>query len=254
VAKRLAASGCRVRGVSRRDLADAAGLFRLVRTSDFVVHCAGVTFGDLAECRRENVDTARSLVTAALAAGCTLIQMSTISVYDDAGGPTFDETSRLWTLPHAPYGFTKAEAERIVRGGIARGLAAVILRPAMVLSMHPRSRWGPLALQRARASDGPLIPFPELPYVHVDNLADAVLLAAARPPARGRAYNVVDGVGDTTEYLAAVYGAIGLPPPPIPPDAPRLRFAAERIRAELGYAPVDRWREFLVELAQLGAS
>ena len=248
VMRRLAAAGCRVRAVSRRELGDPALLWRVARTSDFVVHCAGATFADLAECRRANVDTTRNLVSAALAARCTLVHLSTLSVYDDAAGPEFDEQSRLWTQPKSAYGFSKAEAERIVRGGGARGLAAVILRPGLVLSMHPRSRWGPLAVERARATSGSILPFPEVPHVHVENLADAVVLAASRPAARGRAYNVVDGVGEVAEYLAVVYGTLGRPPPPVPPDAPRLRYAAEKIRAELGYAPVDRWKQFLVEL------
>jgi nucleoside-diphosphate-sugar epimerase len=253
VTRRLASAGCRVRPVSRRELGDPALLWRAARTSDFVVHCAGATLADLTECRRANVDTTRNLVSAALAARCTLVHLSTLSVYDDGVGPTFDEQSRLWTQPGSVYGFTKAEAERIVRAGGARGLAAIILRPGMVLSMHPRSRWGPLALERARASGDSILPFPEIPYVHVDNLAEAVVLAASRPAARGRAYNVVDGVGDGAEYLAAVYGALGRPAPPVPPDAPRLRFAAEKIRAELGYAPVDRWKHFLAELSGLRA-
>jgi dihydroflavonol-4-reductase len=253
VVRRLAVAGCRVRVVSRRELGEPAALWRAVRSSDVVVHCAGATFADLAECRRANVDTARNLVAAVLAARAMLVHVSTISVYDDAAGPIFDENSPLWTAPANPYGFSKAEAERIVRGGAARGLSAVILRPALVLSMHPRSRWGPLALARARASTESILPFPEVPYVHVDNLADAAVLAASRPAARGRAYNVIDGVGSTPDYLTAVYGAIGRPPPAVPADAPRLRFAAERIRAELGYAPVDRWKTFLIELAGVPA-
>jgi nucleoside-diphosphate-sugar epimerase len=121
----------------------------------------------------------------------------------------------------------------------------VILRPAVVLSLHARSRWGRLAVARARAEAGCLVPFPELPHVHVDDLVDAVLLAADAADARGRAFNVVAGVADTREYLSAVYGAAGKTPPPVPADAPRLRFAARRIRDELGWAPRARWRDFL---------
>ena len=147
-----------------------------------------------------------------------------------------------------PYGPSKAESERIIAGAAARGLAAVILRPALIASMHPRSRWGPLAVDRAAASPASILPFPEIPHVHVDNLAQAVVLAATTPAARGRAYNVVDGAPPGSEYLAAVYAAAGKAAPAIPADAPVLRFRAQRIREEMGYAPTDRWQAFLAEI------
>ncbi len=125
---------------------------------------------------------------------------------------------------------------------------STVLRPPLILSTHPRSRWGPLAIARARTEEGCLLPFPELPYVHVDNLVDAIVLAANAPVTGGRAYNVVEGVADTREYLEVIYGAAGRAVPPIPPDAPRVRFAADRVRRELGWAPRDRWREFIDEL------
>jgi len=57
-------------------------------------------------------------------------------------------------------------------------------------------------------------------------------------------------VGDTRDYLTVVYGAIGRAPPAIPPDAPRVRFAADRIRRELAWQPAPaRWRRFLDELS-----
>jgi nucleoside-diphosphate-sugar epimerase len=206
-----------------------------------------------------NVEGVSSLVDALIAGGCRLlVHISTLSVYDDTAGPEFDEDSRLWVDPPnpdgLPYGFTKAESERIIRRAESRGLAAVILRPGLVLSMHPRSRWGPLVFERARTHAAPLIPFPELPHVHVESLADAVVLAARTPTARGRTYNAVDAVGKTAEYLAVVYGARGLPMPTIPEGAPRLRFRADRIRAELGWAPRNRWTEFVGELSQVAVS
>ncbi len=251
VVERLAAAGHRVRGLSRAELHDRHALLAAAEGAGVMVHCAGAPFADLAECRRANVDTTRNLVAVALTARCRFVYVSSVSAYDDAAGPSFDETSPLWTNPKDnPYGFTKAEAERIVRAGEARAMQAVILRPALVLSMHPRSRWGPLALERARVSDSSILPFPEVPHVHVDNLADLVVRIVETGAGAGRAYNVVDGAGDGASYLAAIYGAIGRPAPAVPADAPRLRFAADRVRAELGYAPVDRWPAFVTELGR----
>jgi nucleoside-diphosphate-sugar epimerase len=262
IAARLAGEGCRVRGMVRgvdpspagdtvhADLADRRALAAAVGGADLCVNCAAEFSGDAEACRRSNIDGVVNLVEALRAAGCRLlVHISTISVYDDDAGPDYDEDSPLWTgAGDHPYGPSKAESERIIAGAAARGLEAVILRPALIASMHPRSRWGPLAVDRAFASSASILPFPEIPHVHVDNLAQAVVLAATAPAARGRVYNVVDGAPPSSEYLAAVYAAAGKAAPANPPDAPLLRFRAQRIRDELGYAPTDRWQAFLAEI------
>jgi nucleoside-diphosphate-sugar epimerase len=236
------------------DVTDRATLLAAARDIDVAVHCAASHSSDLAEARHVNVTGTERLCDALLASPSRplLIHISTLSVYDDAAGPDYDEDSPRWTQPDIPYAFTKADAERVVQDAIARGLSAVILRPTMILSMHPRARWGPQAVARARGSDACILPFPELPYTHEDNVVAAIALAARTPAALGRAYNVVDAVADTREYLNAVYTAAGKPTPPIPPDAPRLRFAAERIRRELDWSPGDRWRDFLDLLRRHG--
>jgi len=262
VTARLTRGGCQVRGMVRgadrspagetvrADLGDRAALTDAARGADLCVNCAAEFSGDAAACRRSNIDGVANLVDALLATGCgLLVHISTISAYDDAAGPDYDEDSPLWTGEgDHPYGPSKAESERIIAAAAARGLAAVILRPALITSMHPRSRWGPQAIEKAAASPDSILPFPEIPHVHVDNLAQAVVLAATTPAARGRAYNVVDRAAPGSEYLAAVYAAAGKAAPAIPPEAPVLRFKAQRIRDELGYAPTDLWRAFLAEI------
>ncbi|HEY2730198.1 MAG TPA: NAD(P)-dependent oxidoreductase [Polyangia bacterium] len=261
VTERFTRDGYRVRALVRAgtapagaepiegDITDRAVLREAVRGVDLAVHCAAAV-SDLETCLRVNVDGTRCLIEALAAAGrrARLVHISTVSVYDDAAGPDYDEESALWTTTEGAYGFSKAEAERLLHTGTGRDVASIVLRPPLILSTHPRSRWGPLAIARARTEEGCLLPFPELPYVHVDNLVDAIVLAAHAPVADGRAYNVVEGIADTREYLEVIYGAAGRAAPPIPDDAPRLRFAADRIRRELGWAPRDRWRELIDEL------
>jgi len=266
VAARLTREGCLVRGlvrgaptalpsvaeVVRGDLGDRAALAAAARGARLCVHCAAEWSGDREASRRSNVEGVANLIDALLESGCPrLVHISTISVYDDAAGPDFEEESPLWaTDDDNPYGGTKAASERLIAAaGAARGLDAVILRPALVASMHPRSHWGPLAVERAAATAASILPFPELPQVHADNLAEAVVLAARAPAAaRGRAYNVIDSVGAGRDYLDAVYGAVGRAAPPIPADAPVYRYSAGRIRDELGYAPADLWPAFLAAL------
>lgn len=210
----------------------------LIGGVDVVVHCAAVLNDEPVECRRVNVEGTRVVAEATLRSRALLVHVSTVSVYDHSLSLSADEQSPLLPGPPVDYGRSKADAERLLVDLGARGLRYVIMRPVVVLSMHPQSYWGPLALKRAAKEPGPVAPVAEVPYVHVDNVALAVWLAATKPAAIGRAYNVIDDYGPTTEYLAAVASALGKKPAPLPKDAPVLRYAGDRIRRELGYAPV----------------
>jgi nucleoside-diphosphate-sugar epimerase len=263
VAHRLAAEGMRVRAMARRsiaprderiepviaDLIDPAAVLEAVRGIEFTVHCAGSLSSDENICRSVNVEGTRNLVEALVAVGCKrLVHISSISVYDMRTCLDLSEETPLWSEPVRthPYGRTKAEAERVVA---ASGHPAVILRPTPVLSLHPSSFWGPLALERARAMNGPVFSCTELPFVHVENLAEAVVLAVRTDCAVGQAYDVLDFHGSTDAFLRAVAAAIGRPAARLSPNAPRMRVAGERIRRELGYAPIDRFHEFLAALS-----
>jgi nucleoside-diphosphate-sugar epimerase len=263
----LSRAGARVRSLVRRpdaapivgetvvgSVGDRAALEALARGAGVLVHCAAVLDEDPVECRRTNAEGTRNVAEAALSAGARLVHLSTASVYDHRRSRALDEDSPLVSGPPDDYARSKAEAERIVRELGRRGLAFVILRPVVVISMHPRSYWGPVAIARAAREARPIVRLAEVPYVHVDNLAEAVLLAASREVALGRAYDVIDGYGPAAQYLGAIDTALGRPPSPPPTGAPTVRYAGERIRNELGYAPVDLWPEFIRLLASARAA
>jgi nucleoside-diphosphate-sugar epimerase len=228
------------------DLTDPASLAAAVAGTRAVVHCAASLSKDWADCERTNVEGTRHLIAAMRSAGCErLIHLSTVSVYDYRGGHRLDEECPIWTERVDAYGYTKAEADRLVA---ASGLAFTILRLVVVLSMHPRSYWGPLAIERARVADAPVWPLAKLPHVHVDNIAAAVGLALARDVAIGRTYNVMDGFGDGRAFNERLFAAAGREVPPGPSLPIDLPVEAARIRDELGYAPVDRFTELLAAL------
>jgi nucleoside-diphosphate-sugar epimerase len=176
------------------DLGDADGLTRAAEGVDALIHCAAALNDDPAACRHLNVEGTRHVVEAALSSGARLVHVSTVSVYAHrARAGEVGEDHPLRTGPPDDYGHSKAEAERVVQAAVGRGLVAVVLRATVVLSMHPRSYWGPLALERARTSPAPVMRLAQVPHVHVTNLAEALWRAATRAEAAGRAYNVVDG-------------------------------------------------------------
>jgi len=264
VIRKLRAEGFHVRAMVRRtaipsergielvtaDLADCDTLAKCVCGITFAVHCAATLSADETLCRRTNVLGTANLVEALITAGCKrLVSLSSVSVYDMSLGWDLNEDSPLWSTWSSPYGRSKVEAECIVAGARGRGLESVILRPVPVLSLHPTSFWGPLALERSRHMSAPVFSYAELPFVHADNLAEAVVLALRSHAATGRVYNVIDGYGETVAYLAALSSVTGRPAPILQRDAPRMRVAGERFRIEVGYTPTDRFGEFLAQLS-----
>jgi len=259
VTARLIEAGADVRALVRRDvevpgattvrgdLLEPGGLAAAVEGADAVVHCA-IAYGLGYEgAERLTVEGTRALAEAARTAGCRrFVHISTISVHDFRDVDVVDENTPMFGLDMAeafPYGVSKAQAERALAAVAARGLPTVVLRPPAILGPHPRSGWA-FGLAR-RVAQGKLTHAGDdrekLPYVFVQNLADAVMLALASPTAAGGRYNVVDGHvrwQDHLERLAAVSGRRLQPDPDSPFDQESLRhYDSSLIRRELGYEP-----------------
>jgi nucleoside-diphosphate-sugar epimerase len=283
LASRLAAAGARVRALVRRrgdhpglgspnitqvegDFVDPETARRACEGMTFVVHSAATIGSDLAEARRVNAGGTAALAAAAREAGCRrFIHISTVSVYDwESGGGVFDETAPLKTVekayPHTPaaapyYGLSKAEAERALQIEMDRGLAATILRLGAVLGIHPTSSWSILVPAKIREGHVSLAGGSELPWTHVENVGYAMDLALSNPASIGRAYNVVDGHVPWSRYVEDV--RIWFPDaPPAPglaaePSKPQGSFvsrcSSDRIRSELGYAPLRSYEEGMAE-------
>lgn len=272
VTARLVEAGARVRALVRRDAAVPGAttvpgdlrrpesLSAAVEGADAVVHCA-IAYGlEAADAQRLTVEGTRALAEAARAAGCgRFVHMSTISVYDIGGGHVVDEDTPLCSAPPADgdtYGVSKAEAERVVAEASAAGLASVILRPPAILGAHPRCIW---TVRRAReVAQGELTYAGDdretLPYVFVENLADAVVLALENDAAVGGRYNVIDGHVRWRDYLERLAGVVGRRLEPDPGsdfgESGRRHYDGSRIRRELGYEPRVAYRQ---GMARIGA-
>jgi 2-alkyl-3-oxoalkanoate reductase len=279
VAARLRARGDEVTAIVRREDADlaAAGVDqRLAALTDpdelrsvlegaaepvdVVVHAAATAGPDLEEVRLVNRDGTRAVLEAARAAGVRrLVHVSTTSVYDlDAlGDVEVDEDAPLvtpssWPADQVvPYALTKAEAEAEVVEAMADGLSAQILRPPAVLGAGPTSTWGTRVPRRYRDGDLPARPpATTFGYVHVEDLVDAVLASA--DSSAERTCNVVGGHTTFGDYLAALRRFLAAPPATeaVSSDVPwRGRYAAERLRSELGIDPSRSFDEAMDEIA-----
>jgi nucleoside-diphosphate-sugar epimerase len=273
VALRLAAMGSRVRAIVRRtgaapelrsagieeiegDFVEHEVARRAAVGADLVVHCAATSGPDLEPVRRVNAEGTRAVVDAALAAGCRrYVHISTCSVYRTVGLALVDEDAPLMETGD-PYSVTKAEADTIVLEGAARGLHTVILRPGAILGVHPTSTWAIKMPARVRDRKIKLVVdgMNAVPYVHVEDLVDAILLALGDERAVGRIYNMVDGKMTWKEYTDEIRGWFGTPPLEVIPkeQVPEGgywlgQFDAKRIRAELNYAPRRTYAEGMAD-------
>jgi len=183
------------------DLADAASLARACIGIDAVIHAAGLAHVDAAAtpevvARHWTVNaegTFRLLDAATTAQVERFVYLSSVKAVGDPGPRCVDEG---WDAPpETPYGRAKRAAEtRVLVAGREAGLHAVNLRPALVYGSGMQANLARLidAVRR-----GWLPPLPETgnrrSLVHVDDVVQAALLAAAHPAARGQTYLVTDG-------------------------------------------------------------
>ncbi len=159
--------------------------------TDTLVHLAAAlpwTTRNRAMMHQINVEGTLTLAEAAIAAGVRrIVFISTLGVHGISSGDTpFTPQSPI--APSGLYAMTKHEAEMAL-GTLcaAAGIALVILRPPVVYGAGVSGKVGTLVRLTARGARLPLgrITGNRRQMIAVDNLADAVLLAARHPHAPG---------------------------------------------------------------------
>ena len=145
-----------------------------------------------------------------------LVYVSSLSVMDHAGrdpGMKLVESSAFEPFPErrGAYTQTKLVAENMVRDAIAtRNLQAVIIRPGQIFGPGAErvTPNGTLALAGRWVAVGEGTQ--TIPVVYVDDVVDALLLAAEAPAAVGGTFNVVDPeVVTQQQYLDRVQKKLG---------------------------------------------
>ncbi|MBE2294628.1 MAG: NAD-dependent epimerase/dehydratase family protein [Phycisphaerales bacterium] len=204
------------------DLEDATSLKRACIGIDTVLHIAGFAHVDAANtpdfAARHwaiNAEGTFRLLDAAVATEVKrFVFLSSCKAVGDPGLRCVDES---WTAAaDTPYGQAKRAAEeRVLTVGRAQGWHVVNLRPVLVYGPGMK---GNLARLIAMAQYGCLPPLPETgnrrSLIHVDDVAQAILLAAACPAAAGRTYFVSDGQSYSGRSLyAMICRALGKPVP-----------------------------------------
>jgi nucleoside-diphosphate-sugar epimerase len=177
------------------DVGDRAVARRAAEGCDVIVHCAYGSRGSARERRRVTVDGSRAVLDAACDAGAQrVVHVSTMMVYGagvegrlDEGGP------RRWT--GIAYADAKREAEDLaLRYAHDRGLPVAVVQPTAVYGPYGPS-WTERVVTELASSTVALIDGGDglANPVYVDDVADALLLAAVRDEAVGEAFLVSSG-------------------------------------------------------------
>ena len=271
------------------DLTDPVSLDRACTGINTLFHLAGFAHADAADtpdfAARHwaiNAEGTFHLLNAAAAAGVKrFIFLSSIKAAADPSSHCVDEQWNV--LPKSPYGQAKRAAEeRVLTVGRSTGMGIVILRPALVYGPGMKGNLPRLikAMQK-----GWLPSLPETgnrrSLVHVEDVVQALLLAATHSAAAGQRYLVTDGQPYSgRELYLLIRRALDLPEPRWTPSASLLYGTAKiaddalqwigrrhrpfsntldkllgwacydstKIRQELGYSPVWNLQQTLPEL------
>lgn len=257
------------------DILDKGSLRKALEGIDIVFHCAALVT-DWAK-RKDFYDsivrgTENVLGAAYEAKAKRFIYLSSCEVYGNPGKDNIAEDFPCVTGQH-PYTDSKIIAEKSVWKYQEKGLPSVILRPATIYGPRCEYLLKEIALM-VKANRMILIDHgrAKARLCYVDNLADALLLAATNEKAVGQVFNVSDGSRTTwkefvdkiaqilespsprfsisyrTAYFIAVImelfaGIFRMKRrPPVTKMAVRLTgtdeyFSIERIKRELGFVP-----------------
>ncbi|MEO7326799.1 MAG: NAD-dependent epimerase/dehydratase family protein [Dokdonella sp.] len=199
------------------DLGDPRAVDHAVDGARQVFHVGAAMRGSPRAFEAGTVWGTRNVIDACLAhATQRLVYVSSMSVFDHAGrdpAATMNEQSAL--EPHAQrrgaYTQTKLTAENLVNRAIRdKRLPAVIIRPGQIFGPGAERATpnGTLAIAGRWIAVGE--PDQTLPLVYLDDVVDALLLAADSDKALGQTINVVDPVAITQQaYLDRVKQKLG---------------------------------------------
>jgi nucleoside-diphosphate-sugar epimerase len=196
--------------IVRGDVTDLATVSQAAAGCDAIFHCAYGGRGDDAERRRVTVESTRAVLEAALAqAVARVVLVSTMVVYGAAVDGRLDEMS-----PRRPsgvvYADAKIEAEALAfRYASERGLAVSVIQPTAVYGPFAPS-WTVRILANLRAGRVILVDGGRghANPVYVDDVADALILAAVRDEAVGEAFLIASGETVTWQRFFERYEAM----------------------------------------------
>jgi nucleoside-diphosphate-sugar epimerase len=205
--------------VYRGDLTDPEVVRKAVQDAEVIVHCAAKVgdWGPVEAYRKVNVDALRFLLDASKGQGLErFIHISSLGVYPLRHHHGTDESFPLPVRHKDGYTQTKVEAEQLaLKYHRDFGVPVVVLRPGFVYG--PRDRLVmPNIIRNLHSGQFRYLGNGNqaLNTIYVDNLVEAVFLAADAPNAVGEVFNLGDDEPvSKRRFIEAIAAALKLPPP-----------------------------------------
>jgi nucleoside-diphosphate-sugar epimerase len=179
------------------DLRSRRGLIEAVSGVDAVLHLAAAKSGDVYAQYGGTVVATENLLWAMDQASVKhIVHVSSFAIYDwlrMRGGSVVDENAPLETdaFERDAYAHTKLVQERLVREhAAANGWTWTVLRPGMIIG--PDNLWGARVGTQGKRLWVRFGAGARLPVTYVENIAEAIVLAAEREAAAGQVLNIVD--------------------------------------------------------------
>ncbi|UBF28282.1 NAD-dependent epimerase/dehydratase family protein [Kovacikia minuta CCNUW1] len=204
------------------DICDRTALKTAMTGVDTVFHVAAyVELGlvNAAEMERVNVAGTRAVLETAQAAGVSkMVYCSTIGIFGDTQGKTIDETyQRTQKSFSSAYDRTKYEAQQLVDQAAAQGFAVTSVLPSGIFGADD-PHFAPVLNQFLKGrlklwAGGSRV----TGIVHVDDLANAMILAAERGKP-GEHYIISAGDMTTREMFEIFSQESGIPAPAEAPE------------------------------------
>jgi nucleoside-diphosphate-sugar epimerase len=264
--------------VARGDMTDPAALRRAVDGVDVVFHCAAKVgdWGPVEDYRAVNVEGLRSLLEACRGRPLRrFVHLSSLGVYAARHHHGTDESEPLPERHVDGYTQSKVESEQLaLRYARDENFPVAVLRPGFTYGPGDLTVL-PKLLEALRAGRVRYLGSRDraMNTIYVENLVDAMFLAAEKRGAIGQVFNLTDGESvSKRRFIEALADGVGVPRPrpvPVPlwvarplarwmeararyhgaTEAPvltqarvkflglNLEFSIEKARSELGYRP-----------------
>ena len=193
----------------RGDLQQSEHVEHWLQSADVIIHCAGYTGeGDTARATADNVHATTTLAQAAQPHQ-RIVFLSSVAVYGKHAQCNTPETAPL-RAGTSVYATSKIRAERALQDASNN---VTILRPGLIWGGEEKRIVQPIReLLKRRLCILPGACSTAVPFTHIDNLIDAIMLAGAS--SYTGTFNITDGVETSfAEFCERLAAHTGSPPP-----------------------------------------
>jgi nucleoside-diphosphate-sugar epimerase len=212
-AKALTALGV---SLHKGDVTDRESMRSAMTGVDGVYHIAGwykIGTKDKAEGVKINVDGTRNVLSLMQELGIPKgVYTSTLAVNSDTRGVEVDETYRFSGRHISVYDQTKADAHKIAEDFIAQGLPLVIVQPGLIYGPGDGGPSHDTWVQYLKRSLPMLVQKSAYSWAHIDDIAQAHLLAMAKGRS-GQSYNINGPTVSLVDAMALAEQITGVPAP-----------------------------------------